>query len=106
MTKNNSTIEFPTLEEKLIEAAKEYETHKGFNEIVCNPLAKAITSAYGIGFLEGGVWMKNEAIDKAAEWIKDMVCYYSTVSTDENYDNYVDFDLDKMVEDFKKAMNE
>lgn len=32
--------------------------------------------------------------------------YYETVSTDENYDNYVDFDLDKMVEDFKKVMND
>lgn len=54
--------------EELIEAAKEYGKHTYFHDIVHSPVARGVTSAYGIGFVEGGIWMYEKLLnDKLIE---------------------------------------
>lgn len=50
------------IEQCIIKSAKEHEKMEGFGSIARNPYSRCITSAYGIGFLDGAEWMKDEFV--------------------------------------------
>jgi hypothetical protein len=43
--------------EQIVEAAKNHENQKGFGRLVHSPVSRGVSSAYGIGFLEGAEWV-------------------------------------------------
>lgn len=77
---------------ELIEEAKRQENKVGFSEISRDPDARGVLSAYGIGFLEGGYWMREKMINEAVEWLQDRKEIHRFLNSD--------------IEDFKKAMKQ
>lgn len=57
--------------------------------------------------LEMAAWKEQQMIDKAVEWLKDQSCYYHHWEVNgDTYENEIVVDTEKMVEDFKKAMED
>lgn len=57
--------------------------------------------------LEMAKWKEQHMIEKASEWLKDMVCYYlHWVFDGDTYEDEIEVDTEKMIEDFKQAMME
>ena len=52
-------------------------------------------------------WKEQQMIDKACEWLKDMACYYAYWEYNgDTYEKEVVYDTEKLINDFKKAMEE
>lgn len=57
------------------------------------------------GFIAGAKWSDKTMIDKACEWLKDMACYYAHWEYNgDTYEKEVIYDTEKLIEDFRKAM--
>ena len=58
-------------------------------------------------FEKGARWADKTLIDKACEWLKDMVCdYVHWEYDDDTHEREILFNTKKFIEDFKKAMEE
>ena len=56
-----------------------------------------------VGFIRG----YQSALNMACEWLKDMACYYAHWEcSPDTYENEIVYDTEKLIEDFKKAMEE
>ena len=42
--------------EEVVKAAKEHEKHSEFGKLANSELARSVTSAYGVGFIDGAEW--------------------------------------------------
>lgn len=51
-------------DEEIINAAKEHEQGFGFGKLVNSKVSRGVNSAYGIGFLEGAEWLRQQIINK------------------------------------------
>lgn len=49
-------------DEEIINAAKEHERGFGFGRLVNSKVSRGVNSAYGIGFLEGAEWLRQQII--------------------------------------------
>lgn len=47
-------------DEKIVNAAKEHEQGFGFGRLVNSKVSRGVNSAYGIGFLEGAEWLRQQ----------------------------------------------
>lgn len=70
------------------------------NTYVVNSQGECYQSA-----MEMAKWKEQQMIEKAVEWLKDMVCYYSYWDYNgDTYEKEIAVDTDQMIEDFSKAM--
>ena len=51
-------------DEEIINAAKEHEQGFGFGRLVNSKVSRGVNSAYGIGFLEGAEWLRQQIMNK------------------------------------------
>ena len=49
-------------DEEIVNAAKEHEQGFGFGRLVNSKVSRGVNSAYGIGFLEGAEWLRQQII--------------------------------------------
>lgn len=59
-------------DEQIVEAAKKAEQKTGFGELVHSQISRGVNSAFGIGFLEGAEWAREQRNDKIKAFIKDL----------------------------------
>lgn len=51
-------------DEEIVNAVKEHEQGFGFGRLVNSKVSRGVNSAYGIGFLEGAEWLRQQIINK------------------------------------------
>lgn len=54
-------------DEQIVEAAKFAEKKTDFGELVHSQVSRGVNSAYGIGFLEGAEWAREQMMKEAVE---------------------------------------
>lgn len=54
-------------DEQIVEAAKSAEKETGFGELVHSKVSRGVNSAYGIGFLEGAEWTREQMMKDSVE---------------------------------------
>ena len=54
-------------DEQIVNAAKSAEKKTGFGELVHSKVSRGVNSAYGIGFLEGAEWAREQMLKEAVE---------------------------------------
>ena len=54
-------------DEQIVEAAKSAEKKTEFGELVHSKVSRGVNSAYGIGFLEGAEWAREQMLKDAVE---------------------------------------
>lgn len=54
-------------DEQIVEAAKSAEKKTEFGELVHSQVSRGVNSAYGIGFLEGAEWAREQMMKEAVE---------------------------------------
>lgn len=54
-------------DEQIVEAAKSAEKKTEFGELVHSKVSRGVNSAYGIGFLEGAEWTREQMLKEAVE---------------------------------------
>lgn len=52
-------------DEQIVEAAKSAEKKTEFGELVHSKVSRGVNSAYGIGFLEGAEWTREQMLKEA-----------------------------------------
>ena len=58
--------------EQIVEAAKSAEKKTEFGELVHSKVSRGVNSAYGIGFLEGAEWARQQIMKNAKDgWIDE-----------------------------------
>lgn len=88
-----------TNEEKATELGKKYQTP-------CHGIGDCEFEARQAA-LEMAEWKEQQMIEKACEWLEDMACYYAHWEYNgDTYEKEVVYDTEKLIEDFKKAMEE
>lgn len=80
-------------DEQIVEAAKSAEKKTEFGELVHSKVSRGVNSAYGIGFLEGAEWAREQMMKDFPKWLRiktgeRLPCpaYVWTIA----YDNYPD----------------
>ena len=51
-------------DEDIVNAAKEHERGFSFGRLVNSKVSRGVNSAYGIGFLEGAEWLRQQIMNK------------------------------------------
>lgn len=54
-------------DEQIVEAAKNVGENTGFGKLVHSPISRGVNSAYGIGFLEGAEWAREQMLNDAVD---------------------------------------
>ena len=54
-------------DEQIVEAAKSAEKKTEFGELVHSKVSRGVNSAFGIGFLEGAEWAREQIMKKAVD---------------------------------------
>ena len=89
------------------------------NESKATEIAKHILETYPVinkdnlpnalwfAAIEMAEWKEQQMMKKACEWLNDMACYYAHCEYNgDTYEKEVVYDTEKLIKDFKKAMEE
>lgn len=97
-----------TREEEIREASIDYQLSTNPRAIGGDAFADmAREMNVNPSFIAGAKWAEKMMIEKACEWLEDMACYYAHWEYNgDTYEKEVVYDTEKLIEDFKKAMEE
>lgn len=84
-------------DEQIVKAAKFAEKKTEFGELVHSQVSRGVNSAYGIGFLEGAEWAREQMMKEAVEG-EFLYTPYPTIELDDCKDyNFKDFDKVRVI---------
>lgn len=97
-----------TREEQIKEASIDYQLSTDPRAIGGDAFAEfAREMNVNPSFIAGAKWMEKQMIKNACEWLEDMAWEYAYWEYNvDTYEKEVDYDTEKLIEDFKKAMEE